>query len=224
MFNINNDSAVRLQIYLDDNATNHWKKVADVIDNGGWYADTPNDLFYSANCGRSKDYIILNAGPIATFRSDNMIWDFKDLSIREIQAPSEVKSNILKQLTNNTTYNPYIFGNATQKWIDKEHSLKILFTPSIKNTTLLSFNVQDLKTGINLKNETATVTVINNFTANIDAGTNKQTANGDFTIFKNISAPYGSFSVKYRPHQIITRVNSNNTQFKALASFNVIVL
>jgi hypothetical protein len=89
MFNINNDSAVRLQIYLDDNATNHWKKVADVIDNGGWYANTPNDLFYSANCGRSKDYIILNAGPIATFRSDNMIWDFKNLSIREIQAPSE---------------------------------------------------------------------------------------------------------------------------------------
>jgi len=89
MFNINNDSAVRLQIYLDDNATNHWKKVADVIDNGGWYANTPNDLFYSVNCGRSKDYIILNPGPIATFRSDNMIWDFKDLSIREIQAPSD---------------------------------------------------------------------------------------------------------------------------------------
>ena len=89
MFNINNESAVRLQIYVGDNATNHWKKVADVIDNGGWYADTPNDLFYSANCGRSKDYIILNAGPIATFRSDNMIWDFKDLNIREIQAPSE---------------------------------------------------------------------------------------------------------------------------------------
>lgn len=102
MFNINNDSEVRLQIYLDDNATNHWKKVADVIDKGGWYADTPNDLFYSANCGRSKDYIILSAGPIATFRSDNMIWDFKDLSIREIQAPSDVKSNTVKQLTINT--------------------------------------------------------------------------------------------------------------------------
>ena len=167
MFNINNGSAVRLQIYLDDNATNHWRKVADDIDNGGWDADTPNDLFYSANCGRSKDYIILNAGPIATFRSDNMIWDFKDLSIREIQAPSDVKSNTLKQLTTNTssTYNPYIFGNATQEWIDKDHSLKILFTPSpeypsIRNTTLVSFNVQDLKTGSNLKNETATVTVI----------------------------------------------------------------
>ncbi|MDP9289397.1 MAG: hypothetical protein M3P08_14540 [Thermoproteota archaeon] len=88
MFNINNDSAVRLQTYLDDNATNHWKKVADVVDNGGWYANAPNDRFYSANCGRSKDYIVTNAGPIATFRSDNMIWDFKDLNIREIQPPS----------------------------------------------------------------------------------------------------------------------------------------
>ena len=164
-----------------------------------------------------------------------MIWDFKDLSIREIQVPSEVKSNTLRQFTTNTssTFNPYIFGNATQEWLDKEHGIKILFTPSpeypsIGNTTLLRFNVQDLKTGINLKNETATVTVINNLTTNIGAGTNKQTANGDFAIFKNISAPNGSFSVKYRflqagTHQIITRVNSISTPFKALASFNVIV-
>jgi hypothetical protein len=100
-----------------------------------------------------------------------MIWDL-DLSIREIQSPSEVKSNTLKQLTTSSTYNPYIFGNATQEWLDKEHGIKILFTPSpeypsIGNTTLLRFNVQDLKTGINLKKETATVTVINNSTTNM---------------------------------------------------------
>jgi len=93
MFNIDNNTAVRLQTYLDDGATNHWKKVADLVDNGGWYAIAPDDLFYSANCGRSKDYIIFNAGPIATFRSDNMIWDFKDLSIREIQAPYTITKN-----------------------------------------------------------------------------------------------------------------------------------
>jgi hypothetical protein len=86
MSNVDNDSAVRMETYLDDNATNHWRKVMDTIDDGGWYANAPDDLFYSANCGRSKDYVILNAGPIATFRSDNIIWDFKDLSIREIQA------------------------------------------------------------------------------------------------------------------------------------------
>ena len=110
-----------------------------------------------------------------------MIWDFKDLSITEIQASSGVKSNTLKQLTTYTrsTYNPYMFGNATQEWLDKEHSLKILFTPSpeypsIGNTTLLSFKVQDVKTSSILKNETATVTIINNFTANIGTGTNKR--------------------------------------------------
>jgi hypothetical protein len=85
MFNTNNDSAVRLQLYLDDNATNHWKKVNDIVDDGGWNAITPDSYFYSANCGRSKDFIILNGGPIATFRSDNMIWNVKDLSVREIQ-------------------------------------------------------------------------------------------------------------------------------------------
>ena len=69
------------------------------MDNGGWHAGTPNDLFYSVDCGRSKDYIILNAGPIATFRSDNMIWDFKDLSIREVQAPSST----VKQITTNSS-------------------------------------------------------------------------------------------------------------------------
>jgi hypothetical protein len=88
IFNIRNDSAVRMQTYLDDNATNHWRKVADVADDGGWYADSSDDRFYSANCGRSKDYIVLNSGPYTTFRSDNMIWDFKDLSVREIQPPS----------------------------------------------------------------------------------------------------------------------------------------
>jgi hypothetical protein len=76
---------------------------------------------------------------------------------------------------------------------------------------------------------TATVTVINNFSANIGAGTNKGTSNGEFAIFKNIAASNGSFSVKYRflqagTHQIIARINSNSTPFKALASFNVIVM
>ena len=40
--------------------------------------------FNSALCGRDKDYVVTNAGPIATFRSDNLTWDFKNLSIREI--------------------------------------------------------------------------------------------------------------------------------------------
>jgi hypothetical protein len=83
----------------------------------------------------------------------------------------------IKYLATNTssTYNPYIFGNATQEWQDKEHDIKILFTPSpeypsVGNTTQLIFSIQDLKTGSHIKNVTATVTVINNLTATIDTG------------------------------------------------------
>jgi hypothetical protein len=76
-----------MESYLDDKNNNQWRKVTELVDNGGWYASTSDKEFYSANCGRLKDYIITNSGPIVTFRSDNMIWDFVDLSVREIQPP-----------------------------------------------------------------------------------------------------------------------------------------
>jgi hypothetical protein len=82
--NINNSTAVKLESYLDDKNNNQWRKVTDLVDNGGWYAKSLDKEFYSANCGRPKDYIITNGGPIVTFRSDNTIWDFKNLSVREI--------------------------------------------------------------------------------------------------------------------------------------------
>jgi hypothetical protein len=86
MYNINNNNstAVKLESYLDDKNNNEWRKVTDLVDNGGWYANSSDKEFYSADCGRPKDYIITNGGPIVTFRSDNTIWDFKNLSIREI--------------------------------------------------------------------------------------------------------------------------------------------
>jgi hypothetical protein len=87
MYNINNNTAVKMESYLDDKNNNNWRKVTDVVDDGGWYANSPDNVFYSANCGKPKDYIVTNSGPVVTFRSDNMIWDFKDLSVREIQPP-----------------------------------------------------------------------------------------------------------------------------------------
>lgn len=85
MYNINNNStAVKLESYLDDKNNNEWRKVTDLVDDGGWYADSSDQEFYSADCGRPKDYIITNGGPIVTFRSDNTIWNFKNLSVREI--------------------------------------------------------------------------------------------------------------------------------------------
>jgi hypothetical protein len=88
MYNINNNNAVKMESYLDDQDNNHWKKVTSLVDDGGWYARASDEDFYSAGCGKPKDYIITNSGPVATFRSDNMIWDFTDLSIREIQPPN----------------------------------------------------------------------------------------------------------------------------------------
>jgi hypothetical protein len=88
MYNVNNNKAVKMESYLDDKNDNNWRKVTDIVDSGGWYAKSSDKVFYSANCGRPKDYIITNAGPIATFRADNVAMNFKDLSIREIQPPT----------------------------------------------------------------------------------------------------------------------------------------
>jgi hypothetical protein len=87
IYNMRSDKAVKMESYLDDTDTNHWLKVANVIDDGRWYAKESDKVFYSADCGRPKNYIITNSGPIVTYRSDNMMWDFKDLSVREIQPP-----------------------------------------------------------------------------------------------------------------------------------------
>jgi hypothetical protein len=87
IYNMDNDSAVRMQSYIDDKNNNHWVKVTDIIDDGGWYANASDNVFYSADCGKPKDYIITNSGPTVAFRSDNIVWDLKNLSVREIEAP-----------------------------------------------------------------------------------------------------------------------------------------
>jgi hypothetical protein len=84
MYNINNGTAVKMETYIDANNTNQWTKVTEVTDEGGWFANSSDEVFNSADCGKSKDYVITNSGPIATFRADNIAFDFKNLSIREI--------------------------------------------------------------------------------------------------------------------------------------------
>jgi hypothetical protein len=73
-----------MESYIDNKNTNYWVKVTNVIDNGDWYAKSPNEEFFSVDCGGPKNYVISNGGPIVTLRSDNIVWDFKNLSIREI--------------------------------------------------------------------------------------------------------------------------------------------
>ncbi|MBA3749295.1 MAG: hypothetical protein H0X03_00065 [Nitrosopumilus sp.] len=88
VYNVNNDSAVKMESYLDNSNSNYWVKVFEMIDDGNWFANSADNTFYSANCGRSKDHIVLNSGPIITFRSDNVVLNFKNFSIREITNPS----------------------------------------------------------------------------------------------------------------------------------------
>lgn len=88
IYNINGNSEVKLESYIDNTNTNYWIKVTDLVDDGGWYAKMPDSNFFDAECSKDKDFIITNSGSTATFRSDNLIWDFKNLSIREID-PAE---------------------------------------------------------------------------------------------------------------------------------------
>jgi hypothetical protein len=60
------------------------------VDDAGWSAKSSDQEFYSVDCERPKDYIITNVGPFLTFRSDNVVWDFKNLSIRVIQPPQPI--------------------------------------------------------------------------------------------------------------------------------------
>jgi hypothetical protein len=92
MYNVDNDRAVKMESYLDDQDNNHWRKITSLVDSGRWYARGSNEEFYSVDCEKAKISIITNAGSIATFRSDNMVWDFADLSIREIQPPPTISS------------------------------------------------------------------------------------------------------------------------------------
>ncbi len=88
MYNIRNDSAVKMESYIDNHNDNNWVKVTELVDDGGWFARSTDDVFYSVDCGgRPKDYVITNSGPIASFRSDDLTWNFKNLSVREIQPP-----------------------------------------------------------------------------------------------------------------------------------------
>jgi hypothetical protein len=78
----NGKTFVKLESWLDDNNDNTWEKINEKTDNGGWGSD-------GAHCGGAPDQLITWGGPTATFRWDTATdVDFKNLSVREIQAGS----------------------------------------------------------------------------------------------------------------------------------------
>ena len=97
----NETGGVKLETYIDGSNVNNWTKVSDIIDSGGWYAKSNNSEFFSAGCGRARDHVIIDGGPNVIFRTDNMVLDFKNLSVREIQPPPRLlaianSSSVLK--------------------------------------------------------------------------------------------------------------------------------
>jgi hypothetical protein len=77
-FKLNNKTAVKLEIWLDQNLNNNWQKAYSFTDSGGFGSS-------GKKCGGSPDQIITWGGPIATFRWDNAKdMDIKNFSVREI--------------------------------------------------------------------------------------------------------------------------------------------
>ena len=82
---------VKLELWVDDgDETNNWKKVTEYIDDGEWETD-------ESHCDRSDDYRI-DSGTRASFRVDDSEFEFKKLSVREIETegatfiPFEIKT------------------------------------------------------------------------------------------------------------------------------------
>jgi hypothetical protein len=59
LYNINNNTAVKTESYLDNNKDNNWRNVSDVVDNGRWYANSSDKVFYSECRGISKENIVI---------------------------------------------------------------------------------------------------------------------------------------------------------------------
>ena len=89
-YNINNNSAVKLEIWIDDLDDNNWRKVFEQVDTG-WTVPGDPAAFGCINIltglPRSSSDIILWGGTEQQFRADNAEIDFHRLSIREIVPP-----------------------------------------------------------------------------------------------------------------------------------------
>ena len=120
----------------------------------------------------------------------------------------------------------------TNVWIDKLTNIKIQFShlpmyPFVGNSTELSFEITDSKTGKPLKVTHMHISIIKNVTAGYSKS-NRITTNHYFVTFDNITSTSGIFSLKYQfqsegTYQIIVKLNTKDGKV-ALASFTVVVL
>jgi hypothetical protein len=92
------DDKVKLELWVDDgDEENNWKKVTDYVDDGHWKV-------HGSDCDKGSDDII-DEGTRGGFRVDDSQFEFKDLSIREIEPRQPA----------NQTFLPYSIQAASQK-------------------------------------------------------------------------------------------------------------
>jgi hypothetical protein len=81
VYDLNGDE-VKLELWVDDgDEENNWKKATEYVDDGDWETN-------GSDCDRSSDDII-EEGTRGGFRVDDSEFEFKKLSIREIDADQE---------------------------------------------------------------------------------------------------------------------------------------
>jgi hypothetical protein len=90
-YNLQADTEVRVELWLDEHADGQWRKLAENTDDG-WVAAQPFPADYDCKSpltGEPKtlDQIMNWPYPLVTFRADNAELDFDKLSVREIVPP-----------------------------------------------------------------------------------------------------------------------------------------
>ena len=79
------NTKVKTEMWIDANATGNWVKASEAEDASNWYAGTTT----LNGCGATpfnykQNQVVTWAGPWASFRSDDLDYDFKWLSVREV--------------------------------------------------------------------------------------------------------------------------------------------
>jgi hypothetical protein len=75
----NGTSYPKIEMWIDGNNSNIWKKVHEYVDKGGWGSTMDR-------CGGKPDQLVTWGSPVATFRWDDTAdVNFRNLSVREIQ-------------------------------------------------------------------------------------------------------------------------------------------
>lgn len=89
-YNIKNNTAVKFEIWIDDQDNNNWHKVFEQIDPGWPVPGNPAEHGCKnpiTGLSMNSDDTISWGGTEQQFRADNAEFDFKKLSIREISPP-----------------------------------------------------------------------------------------------------------------------------------------